>query len=466
MPKAQFFIGRVLVCSQWFGRGEGFPDRREIFSQAFGRPNEYAAAGAGEFNFFRCKAIEELQVDRLLNIHIGIVISRLHDVDDLEINRRFAEFREMRAIQFGFFDRPYNLFYDLGDELELLGAAIINNSEAENDAPGLHAFEVLNFRFDEFFIRKDQLLTRKTGNATGFQADAFHGSHLVADDYEVSHLKRLIQNNRQGCKDIAENILNRQSNRDTADAQTCNQGADIDAQVVEQEEEEHGPKKKLRGYAHRAVGGKVNFGYRLTLSRVATQITPKRKGDQFIPPNRRLKEDGNLHGISKKGYGAVREVQDQGTCDKKNESYENLTRLFEADRYEVIPGPLRGFCVNFHPLYQEPEGGHDDKVEHTAENKEREPLGQRVIQVSRFIKGIWPLHGYSSSKEQARTAPPGRSWQLAEQGGFIIHPIFQVELKAVRRDGTFLKRRRHKGLIESFRNVPKHYFAASYFFEI
>ena len=58
-------------------------------------------------------------------------------------------------------------------------------------------------------------------------------TEIFVDDDEIADFKWFIDDNRQAGKKIAENILDRQGNGDSADTQSGNQCSDIDPQVVE-----------------------------------------------------------------------------------------------------------------------------------------------------------------------------------------------------------------------------------------
>ena len=99
---------------------------------------------------------------------------------------------------------------------DLFAGALVSQTKFEHHSTLLQAFVVLNSAADHVGVGHDNLLTAKTADARGLQADVLDRTGQRADDDEITHLKRLVDGNRQRGEHVAENVLHRQRHRDRA----------------------------------------------------------------------------------------------------------------------------------------------------------------------------------------------------------------------------------------------------------
>src|SRR3546814_1045017 len=80
-----------------------------------------AAGGEGEPHVHVANALQQGEVDRLLGVHVLVVVRDLHDVDELEGKLDVVEAEEMRAVElrdFDTFDEALDKFCNLFDILD------------------------------------------------------------------------------------------------------------------------------------------------------------------------------------------------------------------------------------------------------------------------------------------------------------------------------------------------------------
>ncbi|VTR68113.1 hypothetical protein DESC_690050 [Desulfosarcina cetonica] len=147
------------------------------------------------------------------------------------------------------------LFDHIRNLLELFISRLVNHAEGKYHPAIHHAFVIADTAFQKIRIGEDQLLTGKTAQAGGFEAHMLDRAHVVVDDDEIVDDEGLVQDNGKGSKKIAENVLDGQGHGDTADAQTGDQGGDVDAQVVEAVEQQKNPDEHAQHESHRRQGG-------------------------------------------------------------------------------------------------------------------------------------------------------------------------------------------------------------------
>ena len=89
------------------------------------------------------------------------------------------------------------------------------------------------------------ILAAQAANARGFQPDVFNRTGERADNDEIAHFERLVDGNRQRGEHVAENVLHRQRQRDTADTQAGDECSDVVAQVRQHRQQNHRPQQHL-----------------------------------------------------------------------------------------------------------------------------------------------------------------------------------------------------------------------------
>ena len=153
-------------------------------------------------------------------------------------------------------------------------------------AARVHALEIAHGLLDQFGIAHDDLLAAVGADAGGFQADILDLAGGAADIDGVAHLERLVDGDRQRGEQIAKDVLCRQRHGDAADAETGNEGGDVDTQVRQHGQAEHGPQHDLDGPDDQRVRHR---GRRIGRGVVMAEITARHHADRAVQVQRQLK---------------------------------------------------------------------------------------------------------------------------------------------------------------------------------
>src|SRR2546423_7399968 len=85
-----------------------------------------------------------------------------------------------------------------------------------------------DFALQQFAVGEDDLFARIAAHASGFQTDVLHLAAIVLDRDLVANYERLVRHNGDGGEKVAEDVLNGERNRQTADSETGQQRLDLD----------------------------------------------------------------------------------------------------------------------------------------------------------------------------------------------------------------------------------------------
>ncbi len=104
-----------------------------------------------------------------------------------------------------------------GTSLYLIDRAVIGQPEFEDNASFLQALVVLDGVVDHVGVGHHDLLATQAADPCGLEAHVLDRAGQRADDDEVADLERLVYCDGQRGKHVAQNVLHRQRDRDTAD---------------------------------------------------------------------------------------------------------------------------------------------------------------------------------------------------------------------------------------------------------
>src|SRR5690606_5742126 len=141
-----------------------------------------------------------------------------------KIQTATTEFGKMSAVQTNAGDIVDDVFYCLRHLRNLVDRRLVQDAETENDASLLQGLVVANHRFQQFCIRAHDLFAGQAAQARRLDADIFDIALHVADRNVIADFKWLVESYRQRGKQIAEDVLQRQCNRNAADAETGDKG--------------------------------------------------------------------------------------------------------------------------------------------------------------------------------------------------------------------------------------------------
>jgi hypothetical protein len=86
--------------------------------------------------------------------------------------------------------------------------------------------------------------------ARGLDADVLHRAHVVARNDEVAEFERLVEKDREETKDVRQHVLRGERNRHAADAEAGDQRRDLDADVVQKQNQRERPDQNLCDARH------------------------------------------------------------------------------------------------------------------------------------------------------------------------------------------------------------------------
>jgi len=184
----------------------------------------------------------DAEIDRLLGVHVEPVFRALHVVDDLEVEREVAVFREMRTVEAHALLRLDDLAQQRRNALELLTRRLVRDAQREDDAPLVHAPVVAHPAREQVGVRHHDLLAGEAAQPRGLDSDVLDAAHVIAHDQEVADHERLVERDRQRGQQVPEHVLQRERDRDAADSQPSHQRGDVHAEVVEREQQHHAPR--------------------------------------------------------------------------------------------------------------------------------------------------------------------------------------------------------------------------------
>ena len=131
-------------------------------------------------------------VDRLLRIHIGVVIRFQDVINDLKYQRKIAEILEVSPVESGCIVLFDNTLDNGGNSSDLVNACLVDNTNAEDDTTLLHPFVVLDPTIGQIAIGKHQLLAAYAPDASRLETHVLHCPEEVPYNDEVADNKRLV----------------------------------------------------------------------------------------------------------------------------------------------------------------------------------------------------------------------------------------------------------------------------------
>lgn len=207
-------------------------------------------AGLGE-------APVEGELHPLAHVHEGGVARVEHPVDALEVEGGGSEAGEVGALEararLGLDDLPQHG----RDGLQLLRRRRVAQAEAQRGAALAQAAEVLDAAAEQVVVAEDQLFAIDAPQPRRLDADPLHGAHEGAHLDHLADLERPVEHDGERGEDVLEDVAQGEPGDDAADTEAGHQGRDLDAEVVEGDEDGQGPDPDATEEAHEAERGEV-----------------------------------------------------------------------------------------------------------------------------------------------------------------------------------------------------------------
>ncbi len=187
----------------------------------------------------------ESQVDPLLNIPENRIIRRKNIIDILKHQSRGTKIREMSSIEpgLGF------LFNYLANQIrkgpQFSGWGLVGHPKRKNDAPLLHLLVVMHPAARQIRIGHHQLLSSQGPDTGSLDPHLLYCAQLILKDNEIPQLKGTVKVDYQVVEKIPQDSLRRYSHGNPGDAESGNNGGDIEAEIVQYKENTHRPNQQV-----------------------------------------------------------------------------------------------------------------------------------------------------------------------------------------------------------------------------
>src|SRR3989344_2446117 len=212
-------------------------------------PHQQGLRGVCELYLLLPEALQNSQVDGLLDVQIRVVVVARDVVHDFEVEREVAELLEVDAGQFGARLGGDNLFQDARYPLDLRERSLVHHPYREDRASALHLLMVVDQRLREVLVAYHQLVSFRRLQPRGLDADVLHCALLGSEDDEVARLEGLVQVDGERGEDVHQDVLEREGDRDAAHSEAGAEGGDVEPEVGEEQQECRGPEDDLRDRA-------------------------------------------------------------------------------------------------------------------------------------------------------------------------------------------------------------------------
>src|SRR5690606_26736331 len=207
------------------------------------------------------------QIDLLLQVHVDVVVGTQYVIHDFEFQAARHELQQMGSIEAGKLHAFYGFTHVLHNRLDLAVVGAVGNDKAECDAAQLHALVVLDGLLEQLGVGANDLFSTQAANACGLEPNVLNAPGNVAHYNEVAWLERFVQTDGRGSEQVAKNHLGSQRHRDAANAQARDKGRDIDAEVIQNRQDGHGPQHRAQGVADQGQRDLVGSGVAILITR-------------------------------------------------------------------------------------------------------------------------------------------------------------------------------------------------------
>src|SRR5690606_7923941 len=167
---AQLAASKPLRVPLWLVSGRSF--HRQPADSDLGQPPTaefHAANRKGKAHTHFLEPVDQAQIDLLLDIHVPVVVGRLHDVDHLVSHPAFIEGQQMGAIKSHLVQSVDDALYQLANLTRLIARRVVGDAEREDDTAGSHALIVVHDLLEPIRVRADHLLSAQHAYAGSFQ---------------------------------------------------------------------------------------------------------------------------------------------------------------------------------------------------------------------------------------------------------------------------------------------------------
>ena len=122
----------------------------------------------------------------------------------------------------------------------------IRHVQIEQRPPLANAAVVPHAALQDVRVGEDHLLAGRAADARALHADVLDRAVDIAELQRIADRERLVERDGHRGEQIAQHGLHGEGHRDAADAEAREQRLDLDAQVVEREQERHRPDREPR----------------------------------------------------------------------------------------------------------------------------------------------------------------------------------------------------------------------------
>ena len=193
----------------------------------------YRTGGKSEFDTFFLKAAEYPKINRLLNVHEGYVVRRLHVIHYLEIECGIAEPGKVCPVEPGMLLHPDDFLHHARDTFEFLRRRVVGHPQRKDDAPLLHPLVVSYPAGKQIAVGNHDLFPGQTAQARRLQTNFLDGPQRISHDQKIAYLEWLVEHDRERGKQIPEDILHGERHGDTTYPEPGDKRREVNAEVVQ-----------------------------------------------------------------------------------------------------------------------------------------------------------------------------------------------------------------------------------------
>ena len=223
---------------------------------------------------------------------------------------------EVRALQGDVRLALDGLAKELGDARQVHGVGVECNGGVQHVAASAAPREVANADLEEVGVGDDDLLAVHAADARGLEPHLLDRALVLVDDNVVAEHEGLVEDDGQRGEEVAEDVLHRQRDGDAADAEAGDERRDVDAVVLQREQNEQAPQHEAHAEAEGRHRGAVG------LARVVAGPLLQPERDDDIGPREALQDEREDLNDAHRFVRGRRKIDERIYADERDEDEE------------------------------------------------------------------------------------------------------------------------------------------------
>jgi hypothetical protein len=275
---------------------------------------------------------------------------------------------------------------------------VYGHAHGELHAPLDHAAVVAHAALQQVAVGKDDLLAIEAAQSRALDADVLHRAQEGVDGEEVADHERPVERDRQRGEQIAQHVLRGQRHGHAAHAQARDQRRDVDAEVVEREQQHQRPDHHTRDEADDVERAQRGAVIRAAVRAATVDPRAHRAGQ----PQANLPEKSDEHGRGDDALQRVAQFQRLAADTHRHDQHEEQRGAAQRPHGDLEDlGALGGLesprvAANGHTKAEQDQE-HDPR--HGAGNQ---PGRQRVVEDRRVAPLVVDHGAHGSPRARSR----------------------------------------------------------------